>query len=228
MVVHNNIKHILAAIIAGCLLTAQLPAGAAEIDGGVGFYGGVSLRNGGNQAVGLQSANAPAASARIAAGNVEDPGTRALVYGGYRWKNDVAVEASLSTIDKYALRPGDALAIRGTGGSQPGGAPAELQARSWNLDLTTSWAFYKSFSLYGRLGYAQAEHPPIPSATGLVGSGDPMRLRDGVNYGLGLRYDVGSDLGLHLDYGRHGRAGGDAGTLLPDTNEVRFGVQFRF
>ena len=35
----------------------------------------------------------------------DNSGTRTLAYGGYRWANDVAVEAALATLDRYALRP---------------------------------------------------------------------------------------------------------------------------
>ena len=227
MLIKITKKQRIASSFATIALMSALPVLAAEGDGDAGFYGGVSLRERGRDAIGLQSANA-ASVARQGATSVDDTATRALVYGGYRWRNDVAVEASLMATDMYALRPGDASGMHVTGNSPSGAAPADLQGRAWNLDLYTSWAFHPSFALYGRLGYAQAEHPPVPSASGLVGSGDPARLRDGVNYGLGLRYDVRSDLGLQLDYGRAGRIGGESGNLLPDLNQVRVGVQFRF
>lgn len=199
---------------------------AAEPDAGIGFYGGVSLRERGYEAVGLQSAGVPTRT-RLAATTVDDGAGRALVYGGYRWSNDLAVEATFMTSDKYALNPADGAGLRGWGNPLIAGSPAELQGRAFNLDLYTSWAFYKSLSVYGRLGYVQAEHLPVPSVSGLIGSGDPVRLRDSVNYGLGLRYDLRSDLGVQLDYGRSGRSG-ESGALLPDSNQVRVGVQFRF
>ena len=60
-------------------------------------------------------------------------------------------------------------------------------------------------------------------------SADVRRLRDGVNYGLGLRYDMNSALGLRLEYGRFGRFAGEFGAgLLPESDQVTFGVQFRF
>ena len=58
---------------------------------------------------------------------------------------------------------------------------------------------------------------------------DGRRLRDGVNYGLGVRYDMNSALGLRLEYGRFGRFAGEVGNgLLPESDQVTFGVQFRF
>ena len=103
-----------------------------------------------------------------------------------------------------------------------------MQSRSWNLDVYTSWAFYKTFSLYGRLGYAQAEAAPLFAGASLTSGVDPRRLRDGMNYGVGLRYDIKSDLGLRLEYARFGRFGIDASSVLPESDQVSFGVQFRF
>ena len=91
----------------------------------------------------------------------DDSAARALVFGGYRWRNDIAVEASFSSIDQYALRPDIAGGRRGVGlnfGSNSGlGEPA---TRSWNVDVFTSWTFYRSLALYGRVGYGQSETIP--------------------------------------------------------------------
>jgi hypothetical protein len=203
-----------------------------------GFYGGVSMRDRGADGVGLQSGAAPSTWARFTAPTSDDASTRALVFGGYRWRNDVAVEASFSSIDMYALRPATpAPARRGVGlglgagpGSDGGGAPglADVQSRSWNVDVYTSWAFYKSLALYGRLGYAQAEAAPLFTGASLTPGVDPRRLRDGVNYGVGLRYDLKSDLGLRLEYARFARFGIDTASVMPESDQVSVGVQFRF
>jgi hypothetical protein len=49
-----------------------------------------------------------------------------------------------------------------------------------------------------------------------------------MNYGLGVRYDMNSALGLRLEYGRFGRFAGEIGSTLPESDQVTFGVQFRF
>ena len=52
---------------------------------------------------------------------------------------------------------------------------------------------------------------------------------DGVNYGVGLRYDVTRALGLRLEYARFGRfAGENIGGFFPESDQVQFGMQFRF
>jgi len=195
-----------------------------------GFYGGVSLRDRAQEGLGLTIGNASSVWSRYATPTGDDTSQRTLVFGGYRFGNDVAVEASFNAIDKYALKPSDAVGgARGIGlnfGS--GNGFSDAPNRTWNLDVYTSWTFYRAFALYGRLGYAQSEGPrEIGVLTSVTPDG--RRLRDGVNYGLGVRYDMNSALGLRLEYGRFGRFAGEVGNgLLPESDQVTVGVQFRF
>ena len=225
-------KQLIAAVISSIVVGLAVPAGAAEPVSAptlAGFYGGVSMRDRGADTTGLRSDAAASAWTRFTAPTTDDASSRALVFGGYRWSNDVAVEASFSSSDKYALRPADvAPAQRGVGLGLGDSTPdvADAVARSWNVDVYTSWAFYKTLSLYGRLGYAQAEAAPLFAGAG--NAADLRRLRDGVNYGVGLRYDIKSDLGLRVEYARFARFGIDTGSVLPESDQVSFGVQFRF
>jgi long-subunit fatty acid transport protein len=55
------------------------------------------------------------------------------------------------------------------------------------------------------------------------------RNRDGVNYGLGLRYDMTPALGLRLEYARFNRLPGELATgVMPESDQVQLGLQFRF
>ena len=140
--------------------------------------------------------------------------------------HDVAVEASFSTADRYTLRPLAATTPRGVGLSL-GSTPA-LASRTWNADVYTSWSFQKSFSLYGRLGYAQSDALPSYALAALPPS-ETRTLRNGVNYGLGVRYDVTPALGLRLEYARFSRFAGEAvAGPLPESDQVQLGMQFRF
>jgi hypothetical protein len=195
----------------------------------MGFYGGVSMGDRAQDTSGITFGATNSVWNRYVVPTAADTSPRALVFGGYRWSNDIAVEASFSSSDKYALRPADSVGGgRGVGlnfGSAAGlGDP---QNRNWNFDVFTSWTFYRAFALYGRLGYAQSE---TISGAGAPSQGVPdiRRLRDGVNYGLGLRYDMNAALGLRLEYGRFGRFAGEIGNGLPETDQVTFGVQLRF
>jgi opacity protein-like surface antigen len=158
----------------------------------------------------------------------DDLSPRALVFGGYRWRNDIAVEASFNSIDQYALRP-DALGGRSGVGLNFGSneAVGHPPARSWNVDLFTSWTFRPALALYGRVGYGQSETLPSFGAVSPAVQ-DSRRLRDGVNVGLGMRYDMNSALGLRVEYARFGRFAGEIGASLPETDQVSFGVQLRF
>src|SRR5437764_5982405 len=84
-----------------------------------GFYGGLALREDGADANGLKVSTLPFAWNRFPAPLAKDAAQRALVFGGYRGRSDVSVEAALNTTEKYALHPPRALLPSGlsTGGS---------------------------------------------------------------------------------------------------------------
>jgi len=222
---------ILAAVTAMLASQGALAQDRAATTGG--FYGGVALRSAGVDLpapdlgrAGIDLGRVASAWGRYASPVSDDNASRALVFGGYKWANEVAVEGSFSTADRYALQPLETGTARGVGLSL-GGSPA-LASRAWNADLYTSWSFRKSFALYGRLGYAQSDTVPTYALAALP-TAEPRRLREGVNYGLGLRYDVSPALGLRLEYSRFSRFVGESiAGPLPDSDQVQLGMQFRF
>ena len=213
---------------------ALAPAFAAEPtadNATTGFYGGVSLGKGAGEGTGLNVGQAASSWARFNAPANDDTATRSLVFGGYRWSNDIAVEAAFNSSDKYSLRTSDsALRSSGVGLTMAPVAAglADVHSRTWNVDVYTSWAFYKSFALYGRLGLGQAEAAPLFAGASLTSGADPRRLRDNVNYGVGLRYDMSRSLGLRVEYARFGRYAVDPQSVLPDSDQLTFGLQYRF
>ena len=193
-----------------------------------GFYGGVMLRNAAVEGPGLAFGPTVSAWTRYAPPVVDDTAHRTLFFGGYRFGNNLAVEAAFNSTDRYALRPRDEAPLRrGVGLALASGtlAPGDVGSWNWNVDVFTSWTFYRSVALYGRLGYGQAEGA---STFGLAAPAVDRRLRDGVNYGLGLRYDMNASLGLRLEYGRYGRFTGDLASGLLESDQVSVGLQFRF
>lgn len=205
-------------------LIASLAAGSAL--GGVaraadapsaGFYGGIALRDGGAQQ-GVAIGNA---------GNLQRFGSplgdvwasQALVFGGYRWRNELSLEAALGSGAGYRL-PGRG----GVGLMLPQGY--DQGARAWNLDVIGNWGFWRSFSLYGRLGYAQSDMAPQYGTS--IASPIDRRPRDGLSYGLGLRYDINRSLGLKLEYARIASQSDASSFALPDADQVQFGLNFRF
>ena len=212
-------KQTLTGIAGAWLAVASIMPAQAQ----TGFYGGLSLRDPSAAVDGLQG-DLPLSWARFAAPVAEDSVQRSLVFGGYRWKSDVAVEAAFNTGDKYSLQP----RLAGPGGAIGLNTP-DPSAHTWNADVYTSWEFVRSVSLYGRLGYAQTETRPMFAGASLV-PGDLRRQREGVNYGLGLRYDMTQSLGLRVEYARFGRFIGEGANSgpLPETDQVLIGVQFKF
>jgi opacity protein-like surface antigen len=153
----------------------------------------------------------------------DDAAQQTLLFGGYRWKSDIAVEAAFNSRDQYALKAGS---------DRPAGVGLGLvdaSTRNWNADVYTSWEFLRSFSFYGRLGYAQSDSHPLFSGASLV-PGDARRIQNGVNYGVGLRYVLSQSLGLRVEYSRFGRFAGESSSVgvLPESDQVTIGVQYRF
>lgn len=219
-------KHTLTPILAVLLVLAApvMAADPAPADA-AGFYGGVSLRNGDGGGDGLTLGPLSSVWNRFAMPMAEDSGARTLAYGGYRWANDLALEAAVGTFDRYSLQPAFPGNRRGVGLALAN--DGETATKAWNVDVYTSWEFRKSLSLYGRLGYAQSDATPLAYTPGFAS--DVRRTRDGVNYGLGLRYDLSSALGLRLEYARFSRLPGEVvGGLLPENDQLQLGVQFRF
>jgi hypothetical protein len=212
-----NKNQILAALIVS--ITGASVAFPAVADESVpardlsGFYGGLAMRDRGSESEGLQFGHIYSPWNKFTSPVTEDNGARTLAFGGYRWVNDIAVEAAVATGERFALNPDGTAGHRGMGLAFANASDAG--ARNWNADVYTSWGFAKRFSLYGRLGYVQSE--PVSNN------------RDGVNYGVGLRYDVNPVLGLRLEYARYGRLAGEpVAGVLPDSDQVQFGLQFRF
>jgi opacity protein-like surface antigen len=219
-------KQTLAVFALGALLAAPLVF-ADEQPAQAGFYGGVALRDAGAEAAGVNFGQLASTWGRYVSPVADDANAqRTLVFGGYRWTNDLAVEGSLSSAASYALRPFDASTRRGVGLSLVGSP--DFASHTWNANVFTSWSLRNRFSFYGRLGYAQSESVPAYALASLPPS-DPRRLRDGVNYGVGVRYDITPALGLRLEYARFQRfAGESVAGPLPDSDQVQFGMQFRF
>ena len=207
----------LAAFVA--LVSAGTAGVACAADTSSGFYGGIWFRDSGaEQGVAIGEAG-NVGRFESSLGSATAP--QAMLFGGYRWSNDLAVEAALGSANGYRLSGGGGVGLL----LPPGSDDA---ARSWNLDVYGSWAFWRRFSLYGRLGYAQSDAPPSYAASIAAASVD-RRQRDGLSYGVGLRYDINRSLGLKLEYARVATHGLDAGSFaLPDGDQVQFGLQFRF
>ena len=84
-------------------------------------------------------------------------------------------------------------------------AGARSVQSAWNVDVVGSYTFRSALAFYGRVGYAMPDAgiaTPAPLPAFVDARGLP---RDGVNYGLGVRYDFTRAFGLNLEYTRFGR-----------------------
>jgi opacity protein-like surface antigen len=205
-------------VCAAVAVLALAPAAfAAEAPRTDGFYGGVSVRQIGAEQ-GLTIGPATTGFGRFDPLEAE-PSSRASAFGGYRFRDDLALEASVASTTGYRL-PGRG----GVGLLLPGDTDAGN--RQWNVDVVGAWSFWRSLSLYGRLGYAQSELAPSYRTSIAV---PERRAGDGLQYGVGLRYDFSRALGLQLEYARVGNQAGDLERgLLPDVDQLQFGVRYRF
>jgi len=149
----------------------------------------------------------------------EEPSQQAMVYGGYRLHPDLGFEAALTHSQRLGLRF-DPKSFGLTSG--------DPTSRVWNLDVYTSWSLQPRFAVYGRLGYEQ------PSATAQLSPGtsavDSVSRRQmvGLNYGVGLRYDLNPGMGVRFEWARPYRAGVTDLPRPADADQVSVGLQFRF
>ena len=187
-----------------------------------GFYGGFNVRPK-NVDPGLALIELQSLSWLKPTG--DEPSQQAMVYGGYKLHRDVGVEAALTHSQRLGLRF-DPKSFGFTAGDQVGTA--------WNLDVYTSWSLQPRFAVYGRVGYEQPTQPtqlsPGTAAIDSIG----RRQMVGLNYGLGLKYDLNPGIGVRFEWARPYRASNVSGTGIADLprgvepDQVTVGLQFRF
>lgn len=192
-----------------------------NIAGAQGFYGGFNVR----------PKTADPGAALIAPQSLswikpsgEEPSEQAMVYGGYKLHSEVGVEASLTHSQRLGLRF-DPKSFGLTAG--------DATSRAWNLDVYTSWALQPRFAVYGRVGYEQpAVTPQIAAAAAALTDSSLKRQALGLNYGVGVRYDLNPGMGVRFEWARPYRA--SSGTTISDaprandSDQVSVGLQFRF
>ena len=145
----------------------------------------------------------------------DDSSARALVFGGYRWRNDIAVEASFNSIDQYALRPGYRRRSPGRRIElrlelRPGRArdPQLERRRVHELDVLPLVGALRSRRLR-----PERNHPGVRHGADLRGQAGARATAS--MSASGLRYDMNSSLGLRVEYARFGRFAGEIGATLP-------------
>ena len=152
----------------------------------------------------------------------DEPSQQAMVYGGYRLQAAVEVEAALTHSQRLGLRFDP---------NSFGFMAGDPTSRAWNLDVYTSWALQPKFAVYGRVGYEQPNViTQLTPGTSPVSSVSRTQMV-GLNYGVGVRYDLNQGMGVRFEWARPYRASGAGISDLsrpPDADQVTVGLQFRF
>ena len=187
-----------------------------------GFYGGFNVRPK-NLDPGLALIESQSLSWLKPTG--EEPSQQAMVYGGYRLHQAVGVEAALTHSQRLGLRFDP---------KSFGLTPGEPTSRAWNLDVYTSWSLQPRFSVYGRVGYEQPNTVlPLAPGTSAVNSVSRSQMV-GLNYGVGVRYDLNAGMGVRFEWARPYRGVGAGGAGITDlarpteADQVSVGLQLRF
>ncbi len=134
------------------------------------------------------------------------------VFLGYQFTQYWALEGFYTEGGKFSAA--------GVGGAYADGKTQDI----YGLDVVGTLPLTNGFSLYGRLGYANAKTSASSVPAGVTGDN-----RSAATYGLGAEYDVTPQVGFRLGWDRYGAAVSQVGA----TNNFNvgiwsLGVLFRF
>ena len=191
-----------------------------------GFYGGLSMRDRGSESTASSSG---ICRPRGASSHCRRPRTAAPA----RWRSAAIAGPTTSrsrprsaSAERFSLRPDDPLHGAGVGFALANGADA--RAKTWNVDVYTSWGFAKSFSLYGRLGL-RPERPGVAVSPRLLVAAMSAAIAMASIMASAFATTSTGRWACALEYARYGRLAGEmANGVLPDSDQVQFGLQFRF
>jgi OmpA-OmpF porin, OOP family len=134
----------------------------------------------------------------------DDKDTAYRVFGGYQFSRNLAIEGGYSPLGEVS------------------GAGATLEANAWDLVGVGIYPINPQFSVYGKLGFYNAE----VKAGGIISG---KKTTTDLTYGLGGQFNFARNLGLRLEWQRYSgveapsSAGGDS-----DIDVLSLGVLFKF
>ncbi len=145
-------------------------------------------------------------------------------FGGYRFGGGLSLAAAFSAAGAAMAAPlsSTEATSSGVGIRFDGARWADARSRSMNLDVVSAFSYGRALSVYGKLGVARGDARPS-DALGVVSA-----ERTAVSYGLGVRYDVTSSLGLKLELSRGTRLGLDRLRTESDPDSINFGLRWSF
>jgi OOP family OmpA-OmpF porin len=167
-------KKVLAATVVAAF--AALPTLAmAQARGGnsdLGFYAGAS--------VGQSKSDCPSGGS-----SCDDKDTAYRIFGGYKFHPNIAVEGGYAPLGETS-----------TGVGTLGNVTAE--ANAWDIVGVGMWPLGNNFSIFGKLGFYNAE-------VKLGGALSGKKTTTDLTYGLGGQYDFNRNLGLRLEWNRYSK-----------------------
>lgn len=201
----------LAGVVAlGWLVAA--PTAAVAQDGG--YFSGVRFGQSGKAwsftAPGLKLGQALEYSRGSDAGNT--------AFSGYQFENGLALGAALNTDRSEAL-------IRSSLGLKFDGMRWTESRPNVNVDVVSAFNWRNSLSVFGKLGVGRGDNRLTPEWASASAS---ALDRTAISYGVGVRYDITSSLGLKLELTRGTRFGMDRLRTDVDGDAVNFGIRWSF
>lgn len=203
-----------AALAAGALAlsVAGLSATATAQEGG--YFAGVRFGQSGK----AWSFTAPGLKLGQALEYTRGSDAANTAFTGYQFENGLALGAALNTeAGETWRRP--ALGLKVDGSRWADARPTV------NVDVVSAFNWRNSFSVFGKLGVGRSDMRVTPEwASASAAALD----RTAISYGVGVRYDITSSLGLKLELTRGTRFGLDRLRTDIDADAVNLGIRWSF
>jgi OOP family OmpA-OmpF porin len=137
-------------------------------------------------------------------GSCDDSDTGYRVFGGFRFNRNLAVEGGYAPLGEVS------------------GSNLKLETNAWDLVGVGIWPISPQFSIFGKLGFYNAE----AKASGVVSG---KKSTTDLTYGVGAQFDFARNLGLRGEWQRYSAIeapGGLSGDS--DIDVLSLGVLFKF
>lgn len=205
----------LAACVAAAVLFAAGPAMAQD---DTGYFSGVRL-NASTSGASTAWSFAPPGLKLGQALEYTRAGDRAsTAFGGYQFSGGFAVGAAVNT-DRPSSPQGSGVGLKFDGLRWGETRPAVV------VDVVSAFNWRNSLSVFGKVGVGRSDGRTSPEWVSPAAS---ALDRTAISYGVGVRYDFTSSLGLKLELTRGTRFGVDRLRTDVDPDAVNFGIRWTF
>jgi OOP family OmpA-OmpF porin len=117
----------------------------------------------------------------------DDKDTAWRIFAGYQFHRNVAAELGYTDLGKVSA-------------SGTGIGNAEIKSTAWDLSAILAWPVANQFSVFGRLGFYNAE----AKLSGSLGQSGKKTTTD-LTYGLGVQYDFTRNFGVRGEWQRYSK-----------------------